>query len=126
MAVSTFLQSWGGKLGSGLLLVHIPSPILVALMGTILIRYGLGGMVAAGIIYAVVGLIVSYILPRLRAALPPAVAGVLLILASLSLVTPALTQLGGLNAAGEIQIGSAPVRTPVTNAHIACRLLLEK
>src|SRR3546814_4778168 len=34
--------------------------------------------------------------------------------------------LGGLAGEGQRQIGRAHVRTPVTNAHLVCRLLLEK
>lgn len=101
MAIATFLQSWGGKLGSGLLLVHIPSVILVTLLGTVMLKYGLGSMVIAGIIYAIVGWVVSYIMPRLRAILPPAVAGVLLVLAALSLVVPAIKNMEGLTASGD-------------------------
>jgi len=102
MALATFFQSWGGRLGSGLLLVHIPSPILVAILGAILLKYGIGSMVIVGIVYAAVGMVVSVILPYLRALLPPAVAGVAMSLAGLSLIAPALTHLAGLDNAGGI------------------------
>src|SRR3546814_6744447 len=42
-------------------------------------------------------------------------------------VAPALGQLAGQVGVGdEREIGRAHVRTPVTNAHLVCRLLLEK
>jgi len=98
MALATFLQCWGGRLGSGLLLVHAPTSLLVAILGAILLKYGIGAMVIVGLVYGAVGLIVSVIFPYLRALLPPAVAGVVLCLAGLSLIAPALAEAGSIVA----------------------------
>ncbi|MBV6304866.1 purine/pyrimidine permease [Candidimonas humi] len=98
MAVATFLQAWGGRLGSGLLLVHVPTSLLVAILGAILAKYGFGSMVIVGLIYGGVGLVISFVFPYLRAILPPAVAGVVLCLAGLSLIAPALAETGSLSA----------------------------
>ncbi|OWT61704.1 uracil-xanthine permease family protein [Candidimonas nitroreducens] len=98
MAIATFLQAWGGRLGSGLLLVHVPTSLLVAILGAILAKYGFGSMVVVGLVYGGVGLVISFVFPYLRAILPPAVAGVVLCLAGLSLIAPALTETGSLSA----------------------------
>lgn len=98
MALATFLQVWGGWLGSGLLLVHVPTSLLVAILGAILAKYGFGAMVTVGLVYGAVGLIISFVFPYLRAILPPAVAGVVLCLAGLSLIAPALTEAGSITA----------------------------
>src|SRR5690554_5425739 len=45
MAIATGLQAWGGRTGSGTMLVHMPDPLLVALSGLVCAEYGLGGMV---------------------------------------------------------------------------------
>lgn len=97
MAISTALQSIGGRSGSGTMLVHIPDPLLVALSGLVCAEYGLGGMVAVGLVNGLTGLGASFIVPRLRALLPPAVAGVVVCVGGLSLVEPAVTHTAGLH-----------------------------
>ncbi|MFW7342222.1 solute carrier family 23 protein [Pollutimonas sp. H1-120] len=97
MALATFLQSWGGRLGSGMLLVHIPDPLLVVISGMIAAEYGLGGLVLVGLVNGAVALGAGFIVPRLRAVLPPAVAGVVVCVAGLSLIAPALTHTSGLD-----------------------------
>lgn len=95
MALATFFQSWGGRLGSGMLIVHIPDPLLVVLAGMIAAQYGLGGLVAVGLVNGIVALGAGYLVPRLRALLPPTVAGVVICVAGLSLIAPAITHLTG-------------------------------
>lgn len=95
MALSTFLQSWGGRLGSGLLLVHIPDPLLVVISGLLAARYGTGGLVLVGLVNGMVAFGASTIMSRLRSLLPPTVAGVVVCVAGLSLVEPALQHLLG-------------------------------
>src|SRR5690606_14352481 len=90
MALSTGLQAIGGRTGSGTMLVHIPDPLLVALSGLICAEYGVGGMVAVCIVNGVAGLLGSFVVPRLRAILPPTVAGVVVCVGGLSLIEPAL------------------------------------
>lgn len=90
MALSTGLQAIGGRTGSGTMLVHIPDPLLVALSGLICAEYGVGGMVAVCIVNGLAGLLGSFVVPRLRAILPPTVAGVVVCVGGLSLIEPAL------------------------------------
>lgn len=97
MALSTALQSIGGRTGSGTLLVHIPDPLLVALSGLVCAEYGLGGMVAVCLVNGLAGLGGSVIVPRLRAVLPPTVAGVVVCVGGISLIEPALTHTSGLH-----------------------------
>src|SRR3546814_2530164 len=97
MALATFLQSWGGRVGSGMLLVHMPDPLLVVLSGMLAAEYGIGGLVLVGVVNGTVALGAGFIVPRLRAVLPPAVAGVVVCVAGLSLIAPALTHTSGLD-----------------------------
>jgi len=96
MALSTGLQAIGGRTGSGTLLVHIPSPILVLLSGLVCAEYGVGGMVAVCLVHGLVDMVGSYIVPQLRTVLPPTVAGVVVCVGGLSLVEPALVHSTGL------------------------------
>lgn len=107
MALSCFLQSWGGWLGSGLLLVHIPDPLLVILSGMVAAEYGLGGLVLMGLVNGAVAMGAGVIVPRLRAVLPPTVAGVVVCVAGLSLIAPALNHVTGLAD------GTAPDETDI-------------
>ncbi|MGB3290194.1 MAG: solute carrier family 23 protein [Burkholderiaceae bacterium] len=102
MALATLLQSWGGRMGSGMLLIHMPDPLLVVISGMVAAEYGLGGLVLVGVVNGVVALGAGYVVPRLRALLPPAVAGIVVCVAGLSLIPPALTHTTGLDAAAGV------------------------
>lgn len=102
MALATLLQSWGGRLGSGLLLMPIPSSMMVVFIAAIVARYGLGSMVTVGLVAALVALIVSRIMPRLRPLFPPTVVGVVICMGGLSLVAGAMKYSLGLKAQFEI------------------------
>lgn len=97
VALSTALQAWGGRTGSGTMLVHMPDPLLVALSGLVCAEYGAGGMVIVCIVNGVAALGASYIVPHLRAVLPPTVAGVVVCVGGLSLIEPALVHFMGLH-----------------------------
>src|SRR5690606_5408520 len=75
MGLATGLQAIGGKTGAGTMLVHIPDPLIVALSGMVCAQYGLGGMVIVCIVNGITAFASSFIVPRLRAVLPPTVAG---------------------------------------------------
>lgn len=102
MALATFFQSWGGRLGSGTLLVHIPDPLLVVLSGMVAARYGAGGLVVVGLVNGAMALGAGYLVPRLRALLPPTVAGVVICIAGLSLTASALTHTTGMGQTGVV------------------------
>ncbi|NYT62680.1 hypothetical protein H0A66_10185 [Alcaligenaceae bacterium] len=105
MALATFFQSWGGRLGSGMLIVHIPSPLLIVLVGMTAAKYGLGGLVALGLANGLAALGAGYLVPRLRPLLPPTVAGVVVCVAGLSLITPAVTHLTGFQPGSGLNSG---------------------
>ena len=86
MAISTFLQSWGRPVGARALIVHIPDPILVVVVGLALAEYGLGALVLIGLVNGFVAIGAGYFIPRLRIVFPPAVAGIVICVAGLSLV----------------------------------------
>ncbi|MGB3425817.1 MAG: solute carrier family 23 protein [Castellaniella sp.] len=120
MAVSTFLQSWGGRLGSGMLVIHMPDPLLVVLSGMLAAQYGLGGLVLIGLVNGLVALGTGSLVPYLRTILPPTVAGIIVCVAGLSLVEPALRHVTGLGEGGlaangldaaDIMIGAATLAT---------------
>lgn len=96
MALSTFFQSWGGNLGSGMMLLDIPSPLLIVIGGSIAAHYGVGGVAAMSLVKGLVSLAAGMLIPRLRAILPPTVAGVVVCIGGLSLITPALTHMSSL------------------------------
>lgn len=98
MALSGFLQSWGGRTGSGMLIVHIPDPLIIIVVGGIIAAYGLGGMVAIGVANGITALCAGMLIPRLRAIFPPIVAGVVVCIGGLSLVSSALHHAGGIDA----------------------------
>src|SRR5699024_1182107 len=106
MAVATLLQAWGGKLGAGLQLVHIPSPYMLLIYGALLGQYGLGGLLLAGLISGATAIVTSFALPYLRTLLPPVVAGVVACMGGIGLIQPALQQMSGLAAGGAVQPAS--------------------
>ncbi|MBU4610685.1 purine/pyrimidine permease [Achromobacter sp. GG226] len=100
MGVGTAFQSWGGRVGPGILLVHIPNPLFLLLMAEVIGRYGSGGLVMASLLAAVSMLLVSVLLPFLRTLFPPAVAGVVICMSGLSLGGSSLAHAVGLDAQG--------------------------
>lgn len=100
MALATFFQAWGGRLGSGLMLVEIPSPLLIVIGGLIIAKFGVAGAAAMSLTKGLVSLTASVLVPKLRTILPPTVAGVVVCIGGLSLVAPALTHMTGLRDTG--------------------------
>jgi xanthine/uracil permease len=111
MAAATFLQAWGGRLGAGALLVHIPDPLMVPFIAVILREYGLGGMLLFGVAAGLPIIGFSRLLPHLRFLFPPAVLGVVVCMGGFSLIEGALRHALGL--------GRTFVIDP-TSALIAC------
>ncbi|HWJ75581.1 MAG TPA: solute carrier family 23 protein [Kaistia sp.] len=90
MAIGTALQAWGGRLGSGSLMIHMPSVFMVPLAGPILAVTGPGGMVTMTVVSAVATLAIAPLLPRLRGLFPPIVAGLVVLIGGMSLVGEAV------------------------------------
>lgn len=96
MALATGLQAWGGRLGSGLLLVHMPDPFMIALAVVLLASHGQGGLASATIIYAISSLAIAPLIRYLRPVFPPSVVGTVICIGGLGLVAPSLRQSLGL------------------------------
>ncbi len=120
MAMSTALQAWGGRLGGGVMLVHIPNPLLVAVIATVASRYGPGGLVATALLSSGFVLIVSQILPRLRTVFPPTVAGVVICISGLTLSASAITHAFGLDATSGIESSSLLISGVTLAVVVAC------
>lgn len=99
MALATFLQSWGGRLGAGAFIAHIPDPISVPFVAIIIARYGPGGVLPAAVAAGFAALVVSRIIPHLRPLFPPTVMGVVVTVGGFSLVRGALEHSLGLDGA---------------------------
>lgn len=98
MALGTGLQAWGGRIGSGALIVHIPAPLMVTQAAPILSVTGPGGMTMLSIACALVALLVAPLTSRLRGLFPPIVAGLVVLIGGISLVQGAFTHAAGLGA----------------------------
>lgn len=96
MAFGTALQAWGGRIGSGALIVHIPAPLLVTQAAPILSETGPGGMTVVTIACALVALVVAPLTARLRGLFPPIVVGLVVLIGGISLVQGAFTHAAGL------------------------------
>jgi xanthine/uracil permease len=96
MALATALQVFGGRLGSGLLLVHMPDPFMIALGATLLASHGQSGLASATLIYAISTLAIAPLVRYLRPIFPPSVVGTVICIGGLGLMAPSLRQSLGL------------------------------
>lgn len=97
MAFATALQAWGGRLGVGALIVHIPSPFVLPLAIPILAGAGVGGMVVITLVSGVVALVVSRFANHLRSLFPPIVTGLVVLMGGLSMVKAAFVHTMGVD-----------------------------
>ena len=120
MALCTGLQAWGGRLGSGLLLVHMPNPFVITVVAALVVAHGPGGMAVATLIYGSTALLVGPLVQRMRALFPPAVAGTVVCMGGLGLVEPAMRHALGVDAQWAIN----PVSVVIASATLGCIVLL--
>ena len=120
MALCTGLQAWGGRLGSGLLLVHMPNPFVITVVAALVVAHGPGGMAVATLIYGATALLVGPLVQRMRAFFPPAVAGTVVCMGGLGLVEPAMRHALGVDAQWAIN----PVSVVIASATLGCIVLL--
>ncbi|SHE84601.1 Xanthine/uracil permease [Kaistia soli DSM 19436] len=106
MAIGTALQSWGGRFGSGSLMIHMPSVFMVPLAAPVIAQTGPGGMVTMTIVSALATLAIAPLLPRLRGLFPPIVAGLVVLIGGMSLVAEAVEHSWSLGHDFEIDIPS--------------------
>jgi xanthine/uracil permease len=104
MAVATLLQAVGRGVGSGGLLVHIPNPFYIGIVGGAMKVAGPSALVMIGLTSGVVQLFVARAIPYLRPVFPSQVAGVVVLVAGLSLVEYAFEGGLGLDHATAVQL----------------------
>lgn len=92
MALATALQAWGGRTGSGTLLVHIPSPFMIGLMVPLLAAHGVGGSAGLALVYGATALAMAPLMRHLRPLFPPPVVGVVICMGGVALVAPSVRQ----------------------------------
>ncbi|MFN5047978.1 uracil-xanthine permease family protein [Roseateles sp.] len=121
MAMGTALQAWGGRWGSGTLLVFQPDPMMITVAAAAIASYGLGSLVQVSLIAAGVTLCVGPLMRHLRALFPPTVVGTVVCMGGLGLVEPAMRNALGVQAsaapAGGLQIDG--VSTLIAGATLA-------
>ena len=109
MALCTALQAWGGRWGSGALLVHMPNPFMIGFVAALVSAHGLGGMAAGALVYALVTLAMAPLVRHLRVLFPPPVVGVVICMGGLALVPASLRHALGVDGQWRIDAGSALV-----------------
>jgi xanthine/uracil permease len=108
MAIATVLQAYGGRLGAGALIVHLPDPIVMIAAASVIALHGGGALAAIGLANGVAGLLVGQAIPRLRAFFPPTIAGVVVCVTGISLIVPAFRHATGFTPANAAS-GARPI-----------------
>ena len=104
MAVATLLQAVGRGVGSGSLIVHIPNPFYIGIVSGAMKVAGPSALVMIGLTSGVAQLLVARAMPYLRSVFPSQVAGVVVLVAGMSLVEYALEGGLGLDHADAVQL----------------------
>lgn len=106
MAAATALQAWGGRWGSGALLVHMPNPFMIAFVSSLVAAHGPGAMASVGLVSGVVALAMAPLVRRMRALFPPPVVGMVICMGGIALVAGSARNALGL-AEGQWNIDGA-------------------
>lgn len=96
MALGTALQAWGGRLGSGSLLVFQPDPMMITVAGAAIAAQGVGALVQVTVVTALVTVGLGPLMRHLRPLFPPTVVGTVICMGGLALVEPAVRSALGL------------------------------
>ena len=120
MALATGLQAWGGRLGSGLLLMHMPNPFVITVVAALVVAHGPGGVAVATLVYGITALLVGPLVQRMRAFFPPAVVGTVVCIGGMGLVEPAMRHSLGVDAQWHIN----PVSVVIAAATLGCIVVL--
>ncbi len=114
MAACTALQAWGGHLGSGALLVHMPNPFMIAVGAALVAAHGPGGIAGATAVYGLVALAMAPLVRHLRPLFPPPVVGVVVCMAGMALVAPSVRNAFGVGGEQWRIDGASALVTAVT------------
>ncbi|MDT8999757.1 solute carrier family 23 protein [Paucibacter sp. APW11] len=120
MALGTALQAWGGRIGSGALLVFQPDPMMITVAGTAIASAGVGALVEVTLLTAVVTLCIGPLMRHLRPLFPPTVVGTVICMGGLGLVEPAVRNALGVNAQMQVD----PVSALTSGAALAAVITL--
>lgn len=91
MAIGTAFQAWGGRLGSGVFLVHSIDPIMIALATAAVASGGPGALASVSIVAAITALCLGPLIPKLRPMFPTTVVGTVICMVGISLIHEAFT-----------------------------------
>lgn len=100
MALGTALQAWGGRLGSGTLLVFQPDPMMITVAGAAIASQGVGALVQVTVVTALVTMGLGPLMRYLRPMFPPPVVGTVICMGGLALVEPAVRNALGVEGTG--------------------------
>lgn len=120
MGTITALQAWGGRLGSGSLLVFQPDPMMITIAGAAIAASGIGALVEVTIIVAVVTIVVGPLIGKLRPLFPPTVVGTVICMAGLGLIEHAVSNSLGLDAQRHINGVSVLISGAALASIVAC------
>lgn len=120
MGTITALQAWGGRLGSGSLLVFQPDPMMITIAGAAIAASGIGALVEVTVIVAVVTIVVGPLIGKLRPLFPPTVVGTVICMAGLGLIEHAVSNSLGLDAQRHINGVSVLISGAALASIVAC------
>ncbi|MCX2863476.1 hypothetical protein OOZ63_16720 [Paucibacter sp. PLA-PC-4] len=100
MALGTAAQAWGGRLGSGTLLVFQPDPMMITVAGAAIASQGVGALVQVTVVTALVTMGLGPLMRHLRPLFPPTVVGTVICMGGLALVEPAVRNALGVSGSG--------------------------
>nr|WP_315463342.1 solute carrier family 23 protein [uncultured Rhodoferax sp.] len=120
MGTITVLQAWGGRWGSGSLLVFQPDPMMITIAGAAIAASGVGALVEVTLIVAVVTMVAGPLIGKLRPLFPPTVVGTVVCMAGLGLIEQAVTHSLGLDAQKQINGTSALISGAALASIVAC------
>lgn len=95
MALCTALQAWGGRWGSGALLVHMPDPFMITFAAALIAAHGPGGLAGAALVHGATALVLAPLVRRLRPVFPPTVVGVVICMGGIALAPPSARSILG-------------------------------
>lgn len=120
MGTITVLQAWGGRWGSGSLMVFQPDPMMITIAGAAIASSGVGALVEVTLIVAVVTMVAGPLIGKLRPLFPPTVVGTVVSMAGLGLIQQAVTHSLGLDAQHQINPSSALISGAALASIVAC------
>ncbi len=101
MAISTALNSWGGRLGGGAFFVNMPNFDFLFIAPAAIAAAGAAGLAGVTLVTALTCFLLRPAIPHMRTLLPPAVVGAVIVMAGISFTAPAMR-----NALGVVEAGA--------------------